>query len=154
MMVLADMMGTCKFGTQYNHPVEGIHIPQWKDFIKSATGRDYSENDLRDAARRVMLLERCYNTREGLRRMDDYPFYLWWEKKYGEPHPVYSGDQIPLTEENYDRVLNEWYTMRGIDLKSGIPTAEELRRCGLDDVEEDLVSRKILQEPVESSNSR
>ena len=148
MMVLADMMGTCKFGTQYNHPVEGIHVPQWKDFINSATGRSFSEEDLRDAARRVMTLERCYNAREGMRRMDDYPFFLWWEKKHGEPHPVYTGDQIPLTEEKYDRMLDEWYTMRGIDLQSGIPTDEELRRCGLDDVRGDL--RSILPEQAET----
>jgi len=28
MMILADMMGSCKFCTQCNHPVCGIHIPQ------------------------------------------------------------------------------------------------------------------------------
>jgi hypothetical protein len=79
-----------------------------------------------------------------MRRIDDYPFYLWWQKKHGKPHPIYTGDQIPLTEENYDRILDEWYTMRGYDLKTGIPTPGELERCGLQDVSEDLQGRKIL----------
>jgi hypothetical protein len=53
---------------------------------------------------RVLALERCYNAREGLRRMDDYPFYLWWQKKYGKPHPVYTGDKVPLAEKNTIRL--------------------------------------------------
>lgn len=144
MMVLADMMGTCKFGTQYNHPVAGIHIPQWRDFLASATGLSFSEDELNEAARRVITLERCYNAREGIRRIDDYPFYLWWQKKYGEPHPVYSGEQIPLIEKDYDRILDEWYIKRGCDLETGIPTASELERSGLDDVAEDLKKRGVL----------
>ena len=144
MMVLADMMGTCKFGTQYNQPVTGIHVPQWKDFLSAASGQRFTEDELNDAARRVIALERCYNAREGMRRIDDYPFYLWWEKKYGEPHPLFTGDQIPLTEESYDRILDEWYDMRGYDREIGIPTHDELERCGLKDVSEDLHRRKIL----------
>ena len=141
MMVLADMMGTCKFGTQYNHPVTGIHIPEWKDFINAATGEEFSEEELKEAARRIMAMERCYNSREGMRRIDDYPFYLWWRKKYGEPHPVYTGDQVPLDEDKYDRILDEWYAMRGFDLGTGIPTPEELERCGLEDLRYDLEQR-------------
>ena len=148
MMVLADVMGTCKFGTQYNHPVTGIYIPEWKDFLNSATGRDFSDADLRNAARRVMALERCYNAREGMRRKDDYPFYLWWKKKYGEPHPVYTEDQVPLEEELYDKILDEWYDLRGFDRETGIPTLEELKRCGLDFAAEDLLARKVLREGV------
>jgi len=104
MMILADMMGSCKFCTRCNHPVCGIHIPQWKDFLNSAIGESFGEEDLRNAVQRVLALERCYNAREGLRRMDDYPFYLWWQKKYGKPHPVYTGDKVPLTEKNTTRL--------------------------------------------------
>jgi aldehyde:ferredoxin oxidoreductase len=125
LMVLADMMGTCKFGTRYNQPVTGIYIPEWRDFLSAATGQTFTEEDLMAAARRVIALERCYNAREGIRRIDDYPFYLWWQKKHGKPHPIYT-------------------TMRGHDLKTGIPTRSELKRCGLQDVSEDLHKRKIL----------
>ena len=144
MMVLADLMGTCKFGTQYNHPVGGINVPQWKDFLSTATGEPFSAEDLTEAAHRIITLERCYNAREGIRRVDDYPFYLWWKKTHGEPHPIYAGDQIPLVEADYDRILDEWYEMRGCDIKTGIPTAAELRRIGLEDVAEDLASRGVL----------
>ena len=144
MMVMADLMGTCKFGTRYNHPVSGIYVPQWKDFLSAASGEAFSTDELVAAARRVIDLERCYNAREGLRRMDDYPFYLWWEEKYGQPHPLYTEDQIPLTRKNYDRILDEWYALRGCDPKSGIPTRSELERCGLQDVATDLDRRKLL----------
>ena len=143
MMILADMMGTCKFGTRYNHPVTGIYVPEWKDFLQAATGESFTEDDLNEAAHRVLTLERSYNAREGIRRKDDYPFYIWWKKTHGEDHPDYMEEQIPLSEENYDRILNEWYTLRGCDLDTGIPTAEELKRCGLKEVEEDLQQRRI-----------
>ena len=138
MMVMADMMGTCKFGTQYNQPVTGIHLPTWKDFLSAASGVSFSEDDLRTAAQRVIALERCYNAREGLRRIDDYPFFLRWEKKRGQPHPLYTEDQIPFDRELYERILDEWYTLRGCDLTTGIPTRNELERCGLQDVADDL----------------
>ncbi len=138
MMVMADMMGTCKFGTQYNQPVTGIHLPTWKDFLSAASGISFSEEDLRTAAQRVMALERCYNAREGLGRIDDYPFFLRWEKERGQPHPLYTEDQIPFDRELYERILDEWYTLRGCDLTTGIPTREELERCGLQDIAQDL----------------
>ncbi len=144
MMVLADMMGTCKFGTRYNHPVTGIYMPEWKDFLSAVTGDEYGEGDLKEAVRRVIALERCYNAREGMRRIDDYPFYLWWEKKHGEPHPLYTEDQIPLDREKYDRILDEWYAFRGCDPDKGIPTSQELERRGLAEVAEDLRKRGIL----------
>jgi aldehyde:ferredoxin oxidoreductase len=144
MMILADMMGTCKFGTRYNHPVTGIYMPEWRDFLSALAGREYSEEDLQSAVKRVIALERCYNARAGMRRVDDYPFYLWWEKKHGEPHPLYTEDQIPLERDRYDRILDEWYAMRGCDPQTGIPTAEELERCGLQDVAEDLRRRGII----------
>ncbi|NNL75713.1 MAG: hypothetical protein HKO68_05185, partial [Desulfobacterales bacterium] len=138
MMVMADMMGTCKFGTQYNQPVTGIHLPAWKDFLSAASGISFNEDDLRTAAQRVIALERCYNAREGLRRIDDYPFFLRWEKKRGQPHPLYTEDQIPFDRGLYERILDEWYTLRGCDLTTGIPTRKELERCGLQDVADDL----------------
>ncbi len=144
MMVLADMMGTCKFGTRYNHPVTGIYIPEWKDFLTAATGETFSEEELEEAAERLIALERSYNAREGIRRVDDYPFFLWWKKTHGEPHPLYTEKQVPCTEKKYDRILDEWYTMRGCDLKTGIPTPGELDRCGLQDVRKDLLNRRIF----------
>ena len=87
MMVMADMAGTCKFATQYNQPVEGIDFPEWSGFLSAATGESFTDASLQDAARRIITLERCYNAREGVRRPDDYPFFLWWQKKFGEPHP-------------------------------------------------------------------
>ena len=144
MMVMADMVGTCKFATQYNQPVEGIDLPEWSDFLSAATGEDFNAEDLQSAAQRTIALERSYNAREGMRRVDDYPFFIWWEKKLGEPHPLYKTSEAPFRLEEYDRILDEWYEMRGYDLRTGIPTRDELTRCGLEDVADDLVTRGIV----------
>jgi aldehyde:ferredoxin oxidoreductase len=145
-MVMADMTGTCKFATQYNQPVEGINLPEWSEFLSAATGEGFTEASLQAAAQRTMALERSYNVREGMRRLDDYPFFLWWQMKFGHEHPLYTEAEAPFTLAEYDRVLDEWYEKRGCDLRTGIPTRAELIRCGLKDVAEDLRERNILQE--------
>ena len=144
MMVMADMAGTCKFATQYNQPVEGIDLPEWSGFLSAATGESFTSASLQAAARRIITLERCYNAREGVRRLDDYPFFLWWQKRFGEPHPLYTEAEAPFTAAEYDRILDEWYEARGCDRQSGIPTLEELTRSGLEDVAEDLKKRGVL----------
>jgi aldehyde:ferredoxin oxidoreductase len=144
MMVMADMAGTCKFATQYNQPVKGIHLPQWSDFLSAATGQSFTEADLAEAAKRTITLERAYNAREGMRRLDDYPFFLWWEKKHGTAHPLYTATEAPFTVDLYDRILDEWYGMRGYDLETGVPTKAELHDRGLDDVADDLEKRSVL----------
>jgi aldehyde:ferredoxin oxidoreductase len=146
MMVMADMAGTCKFATQYNQPVEGIDLPEWSAFLSAATGETFTSESLQEAARRVITLERAYNAREGMRRLDDYPFFLWWHKKTGEPHPLYTEAEAPFTVAQYDRILDEWYEARGCDLQSSIPTREELARAGLEDVSADLQKRGVLSE--------
>ena len=46
--------------------------------------------------------------------------------------------------EDFDKVLDEYYRLRGCDLETGIPTREKLESLGLKDVAEDLAHRGIL----------
>jgi aldehyde:ferredoxin oxidoreductase len=43
-----------------------------------------------------------------------------------------------ISRENLDLMLDEYYSFRGWDLKTGIPTPERLVSLGLDDVAQDM----------------
>jgi aldehyde:ferredoxin oxidoreductase len=141
---LVDMVGICKFATWYDLPVAGINIQDIGDLCRTATGVAFDTEDLVKAAKRVFAIERAYNAREGIRRIDDYPFFIWWQLKYGQPNPAFANRQIPVRKEDYDVLLDEYYTLRGCDLKTGIPTVSTLKELGLQDIALDLQNRKIL----------
>ena len=43
-----------------------------------------------------------------------------------------------ISRENLDLMLDEYYSFRGWDLKTGIPTPERLVSLGLEDVAQDM----------------
>jgi aldehyde:ferredoxin oxidoreductase len=144
LMGMADINGICKFATWYNMPVAGIGMKDFADLLSLATGESFSSEDLVKVARRSFALERAYNAREGIRRIDDYPFFLWWQLKHGEPHPIFGNQQNPVNLEVYNAILDDYYKLRGCDIKTGIPTATTLEELGLQDVADDLEKRDIL----------
>ncbi len=148
LLYMCDMIGMCKFATQYNFPVDGVYYQDIVDLLMAVTGEPFTVEDVIEAANRVNALQHAYNAREGIRRIDDYPFFLRWKLEKGEPHPLYAEDQVKVSLENYDAVLDEWYRLRGFDLKTGIPTGAELEKLGLKDVADDLKKREILTEAV------
>ena len=118
-----------------------------EDFVQllsRATGVDFSLADLTRAAERKTLLERSFNAREGIRRIDDYPHPFHHQLKYGKEHPRYDYSKFKYSIEDYDKVLDEYYRLRGCDQATGIPTREKLESLGLKDVAEDLAQREIL----------
>ncbi len=148
LLYMCDMAGMCKFPTQYNMPVNGIYYSDIAHLLTQVTGEDFTEVELIEAASRVKTLQHAYNAREGIRRIDDYPFFLRWEMEKGEPHPLFTADKVKLTLKNYDAVLDEWYRLRGFDPVTGIPRQATLERLGLHDVVEDLKKRDVLKETI------
>lgn len=147
--ILCEMTGACKHAS-----LRGIFTTGWdKDsfaaFLSLATGVTYSVAELMKAADREMLVERAFNAREGIRRVDDYPLPFHWQLKYHEPHPKYKGVTFPITMEEYDRLLDAYYELRGCDLATGIPTRSKLEEVELEDVADDLERCGILpDQPV------
>ncbi|MBI4186613.1 MAG: hypothetical protein HY530_03785 [Chloroflexi bacterium] len=145
MMMMADITGICKFATKFNLIVSGMDLSIFAQIVTAATGEDFTADDLAKTAERELLIERAYNNREGKRRLDDYPFFLWWQLKYGKPNPMFNHEQLPLKKENYDAVLDEYYRLRGCDLKTAIPTRARLEELGLEDVADSLEEYASLE---------
>lgn len=147
LMYLCDMTGICKFWSECCMFVEGIHLPDFARLLSTATGVNYAEKDLVEAAERTNALQRAYNAREGIRRIDDYPHAFRWLKEKGEPWPGLEAQppKLPTDLATYDKMLDAYLKHRGCDAKTGISTKETLERLGLGDVAKDLTKRGILE---------
>jgi len=141
---LRDLTGTCSSVSHSPLYAEGIGLSDYAHLLRVATGENYTIEETEEAAQREMLLERAYNAREGIRRIDDYPFGFRWQLEHGEPHPKYGPQKLSL--EDYNRMLDEYYRLRGCDPTTGIPTREKLEEIGLGDVARDLINRRIITE--------
>ena len=120
-------------------------MEDFAELLSAATGLEFIAEDLEEAAKRISLIKRAFNAREGIRRIDDYPYALRWELEHdGQKHPRYKPEQLKMSMEDWDLMLDEYYKLRGCDLKTGIPKADELKKAGLEYVAEDLRERALV----------
>ncbi|RJO60178.1 hypothetical protein C4544_05980 [candidate division WS5 bacterium] len=141
---MRDLTGSCNAVGPSPLFVEGLKMADYAHLIAAVTGVDFKVEDLVKAAERELLLERAFNAREGIRRVDDLPYPYQWLLKKGEHHPGYAYDKLPMSLEEYGRLLDEYYLLRGCDTLTGIPTRAKLEKVGLNNVSHDLNERGIL----------
>jgi aldehyde:ferredoxin oxidoreductase len=86
---------------------------------------DMPVEKLEQIGERIYNLQRCYNVRHGITRADDRLPRRFSE----EPSPSGNaeGEVIDL-----EPMLDEYYTLRGWDVDTGIPKPETLQALGLE----------------------
>ena len=126
--VVVESVGVCKYGTMvpptffYGDILRALRV---------TTGMKLTEGGLRLTGERIVNLNRMFNVREGVRRGDDsLPERLTREPAPGGPS---KGQVVEL-----DRMLDEYYKLRGWDLKAGLPKVAKLRKLGLSFTIKDL----------------
>ncbi|HMK64963.1 MAG TPA: aldehyde ferredoxin oxidoreductase C-terminal domain-containing protein, partial [Thermodesulfobacteriota bacterium] len=94
----------------------------------TATGWDVSLQELERIGERIWNLERLFNVREGMGRRDDMPPRRLLEE------PVSTGPARGerLNREEFERMLTEYYELRGWDPETGFPTHQKLSELGLE----------------------
>lgn len=99
--------------------------------LSAATGLTLSEDDLALIADRGNHIERAFNVREGLRRKwDTLPERLLNEV-------VRSGSTAGQTVD-LDELIDDFYTLSGWDLTTGIPQLDALNKSGLPMIARDM----------------
>ncbi len=99
---------------------------------KYLTGRDISLEQGLKVGERIIALARAFNAREGFSRKDDtMPQRFLTE-------PVTGGPTDGARVQNFDAMIDEYYTECGYDLKTGWPTQAKLEELGLKDVADEL----------------
>jgi aldehyde:ferredoxin oxidoreductase len=116
---LVDAMGLCFFPTHMRMAIGAHRIAR---LYSAFTGTDISPEEIMETGERLFNLFKAHTVRSGMTRKDDCA-----------PGSLKAEDQ-----KRMDRFLDEYYALRGWDIKSGIPTRETLTRLGLDDIGEDL----------------
>ncbi len=107
------------------------------EIIEATTGLQLSAHDVRRVGERIVNIERAFNIREGLRRRDDTLPRRFREETLPEgPSKGSVFEQEPM--------LDEYYTERGWDLKTGIPTVDKLVELNLSNVVDEFVRMKIM----------
>jgi aldehyde:ferredoxin oxidoreductase len=121
---VVDSLGLCKLEGIAIKPLKPRHFAA---LFSAATGVELGIEEMRRAGERIWNLERMFGVREGIRRRDDYPPKRLLEE------PISTGPSAGerLTREDYGRMLDEYYALRGWEAESGIPTPETLEALGL-----------------------
>jgi aldehyde:ferredoxin oxidoreductase len=99
------------------------------ELYETVTGIKTSLEDLRQRVERVWTLYKMANLREGVdRKAEDPPDQ--WIGKSGFKNYV---DERPLTLEDIEGMVEDYYAEWGWDRKTGVPTADVLEKLGLAD---------------------
>jgi aldehyde:ferredoxin oxidoreductase len=121
---VGDSLVLCRFTSERGF---GMFVSEtYASMVRAVTGWDVSAEELERTGERIINLERLFNVREGVRRVDDV---LPW-RAMNEPIPdgPSAGMYCPPAELNV--MLDEFYRLRGWDAE-GVPTAARLTDLGL-----------------------
>lgn len=94
------------------------------ELYSAVTGVDYTEEELDRVGERIFNLERLIAAREGRNRKVDENVVSFFSK------PNWTR-RITLDQDKFRALLDEYYELRGWDVKTGIPTKSKLEELGL-----------------------
>ena len=102
-------------------------MEDFAEMLPLATGMKHfgSVKNLTEIAERIVTMKRLFNKREGITRKDDsLP-----DRFTKEPMPEGPGKGQTV---DLDPMLDDYYRLRGWDLKTGLPTEETIKRLSLE----------------------
>ncbi len=101
-----------------------------------ATGKAATPAELAGYGEMIWNLDKRLNAREGFDRSDDTVPDQWFQPMKAGRMDLVLMDYYrkkPLTREDMNRLIDDYYDERGWDQKTGLPTAEKLRSLGLEE---------------------
>jgi aldehyde:ferredoxin oxidoreductase len=104
------------------------------NLMEAVTGLTYTPDEIKKVGERVNNLAKAFNVREGFTRADDYlP-----ERLMTEPLKAGGSKGQLISREDMDTMLDEYYSLRGWDMNTGIPTRQKLTDLDLEYVADAL----------------
>jgi len=128
--ILSDVLPVCKFPMVPPRPLKPWRLVSALRFV---TGWDISLDEFLTIGERIFNLGRLFNVREGVNRIQDV-----LPNRFSERLQEGGSAGESITKEDLDRMLDEYYDLRGWSTE-GIPKEETLLRLGL---KEDSLMRK------------
>ena len=103
-----------------------LSLDDYSQYLRAATGESVPVEEFQTIAERIETLIRMFNNREGLTRKDDTLPY----RTLHEPLPDGPAKGQAIGEENLNKMIDEYYTLRGWDA-SGVPTEQTIKKLQL-----------------------
>ena len=102
--------------------------------MEAVTGLSFTPEEVLKVGERVNNLAKAFNVREGFTRADD----TLPERLMTEPLKAGASKGQMISREDLDKMLDEYYSLRGWDVKTGTPTRAKLTDLGLAYVADEL----------------
>jgi len=90
--------------------------------MEAVTGLSFTPEEVLEVGERVNNLAKAFNVREGFTRADD----TLPERLMTEPLKAGASKGQVISRKDLDTMLDEYYSLRGWDVKTGTPTREKL----------------------------
>ena len=126
-----DSLGLCMMAGNVWTALGPTHFAK---LYSAYTGWYITPLELMKTGERIFNLMKAYIVREGLTRKDDD----WPVRFYQEAVPEGPAKGALLSKDKMNRLLDEYYELRGWDKKVGVPTKGKLIELGLDYVADEL----------------
>ena len=133
--------------------------------LSAVLGKDIDEEDLRRYGERVFNLQRAILVREGhagreFDKLDERCFTDPLEYDLSNPECVVLGKNGEIASrkgavvdrEKFERMKDEYYELRGWDVKTGLQTRRQLEELGLSEIADDLKKRSLLGDAAHSAS--
>jgi aldehyde:ferredoxin oxidoreductase len=124
--ILRDSLVVCHFTWRFPLGFEPLIR-----LLNGATGRTYDQASINLYGQRVETLTRMFNQREGISRVDDILPERFWEGQVSGPN---EGLAAYVSKEDFEASLDLYYDLMGWDKEDGLPTANTLKKLGLDEI--------------------
>jgi len=118
----------CGVVCDFPYTIAGIGTDYFARIFSAITGWDVGVEELQLLSDRVASLVRSFNVREGASRADD----ILARRSMEEPLIGGPYDGRWVTSDMLNRMLDEYYDLRGWDRTTGAPTKETLNKLGLE----------------------
>lgn len=129
---LLDSLIFCKLLTGTNGPIKLSGI---LEITSAVTGWNLEPKDLLSIGEKAVNLGRAFNVREGIRRRDDT-----LPSRFFKPLVEGLSKGNRFSRDDLERMLDEYYELRGWDKLTGIPNTRKLKAMKLLSVSEQLSS--------------
>lgn len=116
------------------------------EIYSAVTGLEVSVGGLQEVGTRSFNLLKALNLREGFTRKDDRFPDRWFEPvmRHGKVTQLEDFFGEPLTRQDCEKILDDYYEESGWDIELGAPTKNKLIEVGLKDIAEDLAGSGLL----------
>lgn len=146
--LMCDVVSICRMVSLWTLSSPTFHAitPKMMASFISAAAFDVNEKALWKYTEKCRNMMRAFDVREGLTRKDD----TLPEKMFKNPLPKGMHKGKVVDKQKFEKMLDDYYTLRGWDIKTGIPTRKKLEELGLNDVANTL--ENLGKQPAKGVN--